>query len=868
MELDGERVISAHPDIGYLHSGFEKQGEHVRYKDFVPYTDRMDYISAMHNNLAYCLAVEKLLDVEIPFRAQAIRVMVAELQRIASHLVWLATHILDISGTGMSLLMYALREREMVLDIFEMVCGARMTTSYVRVGGLWKDMPPAFISKVQEFCDLFPSRLDDYERMLTKSVVSAQAAGRRRHAEQRGCAEPGRHRPAAARQRRLLRPAQAGSVLAATSTTTLTCRRRSGATSYGRYQVRMQEMRQSLRIIRQAMEDVKATEGQPWKTDDRKVALPPRAESGEQHGGGDPPLQAGHRGRPAAGRRGLLRPREPQGRAGLLHHLRRQRPSLPLRVRGPSFVNIFATNTMSSGQYLADLVADHRLDRYRAGRGGQVIRNDECRTINDESRTAFRIHHSSLIIHHSSFWFAMLTDATRNKIRELMARYPQPRSALGPALEAVQQQLGYVPDEAMAEVARLFDIDAAEVHAFVGFYNMLHQEPTGTYHVEVCTNVPCMLRGAGQCAEQLKQKLGVDYHQTTPDGLFTLDEMECLGSCGNAPMVAVTKKQADWSRYYEELNRPRRIDAMLDELRRLASVPAAQLPVPERRVPGEPGAASGERATGPYRHSHHPDTNNLLARIDNPDSHTLESYVANGGYEVAKATLAGKTSAEVVETVKAAGLRGRGGAGFPTGMKWSFLPDGRLPALPGGQRRRERAGHLQGPPAHRVRPAPADRGHHPGLLRDGGQPRLHLHPRRVFLRCAAAGRGHRRGSRQGLHRQGRFRQQDDLEIIVHRGAGAYICGEETALLTSLEGYRGHPRLKPPFPAVEGLYRKPTVVNNVETIAQVVPIVKNGAAWYRQWGTERSPGFALVCAERPGEASPASTSCPTTRRCAS
>ena len=167
-----------------------------------------------------------------------------------------------------------------------------------------------------------------------------------------------------------------------------------------------------------------------------------------------------------------------------------------------------------------------------------------------------------------------------------MARYPQPRSALGPALEAVQQQLGYVPDAAMAEVARLFGIDAAEVRAFVGFYHMLHQEPTSTYHVEVCTNVPCMLHGAGQCGEQLKQKLGIGYHETTADGMFTLGEMECLGACGTAPMVAVTKKQANWSRYYEELDSPERIDAMLDELRRLAGVPAEQLPVPERVVPG------------------------------------------------------------------------------------------------------------------------------------------------------------------------------------------------------------------------------------------------------------------------------------------
>jgi len=164
---------------------------------------------------------------------------------------------------------------------------------------------------------------------------------------------------------------------------------------------------------------------------------------------------------------------------------------------------------------------------------------------------------------------------------------------------------------------------------------MLHQEPTGAYHVEVCTNVPCMLRGAGQCAEQLKQKLGIDYHETTADGLFTLGEMECLGACGTAPMVSVTKRQADWMRYYEELDSPERIDAMLDELRRLAGVPAERLPAPERVVPGNTTANGRTANSGPYHHGHHPETNSLLARIDLLDSHSIAVYEANGGYEVA-----------------------------------------------------------------------------------------------------------------------------------------------------------------------------------------------------------------------------------------
>jgi NADH dehydrogenase I D subunit len=356
LELDGERVVSAHPDTGYLHSGFEKQGEHVRYKDFVPYTDRMDYTSAMCNNLGYCLAVEKLLDVEIPFRAQAIRVVVAELQRIAAHLIWLATHILDTSGTGMSLLMYALREREMILDIFEMICGARMTTSYVRIGGVWKDTPPAFINKVTEFIDLFPSRLDEYERMLTRSVVlrkRLEGVGplSKEDALSLGATGPLLRGSGVMYDLRKLAP------YSGYERYQFDVPLSDRGDSYGRYLVRVQEMRQSLRIIRQALEDVKATEGGPWKSNDRKVALPPREELESSMEAVIHHFKLVTEGlRPPAGEV-YFGHENPKGELGYYIVSDGSAKPYRLRVRGPSFVNIFATNTMASGQYLADLVA-------------------------------------------------------------------------------------------------------------------------------------------------------------------------------------------------------------------------------------------------------------------------------------------------------------------------------------------------------------------------------------------------------------------------------------------------------------------------------------------------------------------------------
>jgi NADH:ubiquinone oxidoreductase subunit D len=316
----------------------------------------MDYTSAMCNNLGYCLAVEKLLDVEIPFRAQTIRVVVAELQRIAAHLIWLATHILDTSGTGMSLLMYALREREMILDIFEMICGARMTTSYVRIGGLWKDTPPAFVGKVTEFIDLFPSRLDEYERMLTKSVVlrkRLEGVGMlsREDALSLGATGPLLRGSGVYYDLRKLAPYSGYERYDFDVPTS------DRGDSYGRYQVRVQEMRQSLLIIRQAMEDVKASEGQPWKSNDRKVALPPRAELESSMEAVIHHFKLVTEGlRPPAGEV-YFGHENPKGELGYYIVSDGSAKPYRLRVRGPSFVNIFATNTMASGQYLADLVA-------------------------------------------------------------------------------------------------------------------------------------------------------------------------------------------------------------------------------------------------------------------------------------------------------------------------------------------------------------------------------------------------------------------------------------------------------------------------------------------------------------------------------
>src|SRR6201988_2382752 len=169
LELDGETVVKAVPDLGYLHTGIEKSCEHKTYSQAITLTDRMDYLNPLGNNLVYCLAVEKLLGIEIPKRAQYIRVMMVELQRISSHLVWLGTHAIDMGA--MSVFLYCFREREEILKIFERFAGQRMMTSYIRIGGLALQTPAGWREQVRRFLDMMPARIDEYEALLTENRI-------------------------------------------------------------------------------------------------------------------------------------------------------------------------------------------------------------------------------------------------------------------------------------------------------------------------------------------------------------------------------------------------------------------------------------------------------------------------------------------------------------------------------------------------------------------------------------------------------------------------------------------------------------------------------------------------------------------------
>lgn len=354
VELDGESVVRVDPDLGYLHSGFEKTGENKRYKDFVYYSDRMDYLSAMLNNFGYVLTIEKLLGVEIPPRAQVIRILMTELQRIASHLFWLGTHVMDVSGTGMSVMMYVTRERERILDLFEMVCGARLTVSYIRLGGVYRDLPDAFLTNLADFLKAMPIRIDEYERMLTDSPlwdVRLKGVGVLSRDEVINMGLTGPMLRGSGVDWDLRRDMPYGGfenydfkVPVATE-----------GDCFARYIVRMEEMRQSLRIIEQA---VKNLPDGPFKTEDRKVALPPRAEL-------DVSMEALiHHFKLMT--EGLLVPpgmlyhaiESSKGELGYFVYADGSAKPYRLHVHGPSFNNLYAVDKMSRGGMLSDIVTN------------------------------------------------------------------------------------------------------------------------------------------------------------------------------------------------------------------------------------------------------------------------------------------------------------------------------------------------------------------------------------------------------------------------------------------------------------------------------------------------------------------------------
>jgi len=351
LEIDGETVVRMMPEIGYLHTGIEKTCEAKFYQQVVPLTDRIDYLCPLTNNLTYCLAVEKLLGLEIPPKAQWMRVLMNELTRINSHLVWLGTHAMDLGA--MTVFLYCFREREDVLRFFEMVSGQRMMTSYFRIGGLALEPPLGFFEKVKKFADRFPGNVDEYEGLLTGNpifMMRTKGVGRLSMEDAIALGASG--------------PTLRGSGV------DIDLRRDSPYTGYenfkfkvpvstegdvfARYVCRVQELRESIAIVQQALAGM--PEG-PVKADAPKVVLPDREKMKTQMEALIYHFKIITEGFSVPAGEVYQAVESPRGEMG--YYIVSDGTAKPYRVhmRGPSFANLQALSKMCEGQLIADVIA-------------------------------------------------------------------------------------------------------------------------------------------------------------------------------------------------------------------------------------------------------------------------------------------------------------------------------------------------------------------------------------------------------------------------------------------------------------------------------------------------------------------------------
>ena len=418
------------------------------------------------------------------------------------------------------------------------------------------------------------------------------------------------------------------------------------------------------------------------------------------------------------------------------------------------------------------------------------------------------------------------SEQTLNKFNEIVKKYPHSRSALLPTLYLAQEEFGYLSDEAIVYVADLLDLEPIEVYSTASYYVMYHREPVGRYILALCTNISCALCRSYYVMEHLKKKLEIDINETTSDKLFTLKNEECLAACGSGPAMLINQE------LFEYLT-PEKVDLIIDKLRAGATLESVR-----QEIQKTDGVSAQE--------IHQTNKEVLLKKVVGFNSSAkIETYIQQGGYEALKKTLSQYKPDEVIEIVKKSGLRGRGGAGFPTGMKWGFVPKN----IPKPKYMVCNADESE-PGTFKDRQI-LERDPH--LLIEGvaigsyaiGANKAFIYIRGEFPYAAVRMETAVEEAKQhGFLGKNILGSGYDLDMVVHVGAGAYECGEESALLDSLEGKRGEPRLRPPFPAVKGLYGCPTIINNVETLSSVPDIIKNGAEWYAAMGTEKNTGTRI------------------------
>jgi NADH:ubiquinone oxidoreductase subunit F (NADH-binding)/NADH:ubiquinone oxidoreductase subunit E len=419
---------------------------------------------------------------------------------------------------------------------------------------------------------------------------------------------------------------------------------------------------------------------------------------------------------------------------------------------------------------------------------------------------------------------ATLSPSQIADIKDICSRFSRIRGGLLPALHAIQSVCdNWLPKEALDMVSRGFDVPYAYLYGVLSFYTMYATQPRGKYIIRLCESPPCHIMGAENLTEVLEKELGIHAGQTTSDGFFTLEHTACLGVCEISPAMQINEVVHG------------RLTA--DRVKQILA---------DYRAGKAPDYRTIRRTTNPLGdYPASPDDLALLRNVDQIDPMSIDDYLAKGGYEGLKKALKNMTGDEVVEVVKASGLRGRGGAGFPTGLKWSFTRP--LPTFP------------------KYIVCNADEGE-PGTIKDryimeGDPHRLiegititgyavgastaYIYCRgEYYLSMLRLQNAIDQARAQGFLGDKILGSDFSFDIQIQTGGGSYVCGEETALIESIEGKRGYPRVKPPFPGQVGVWNKPTIVNNVESLSAVPDIIVKGAEWYAAKGTEDSKGTKI------------------------
>ncbi len=351
LELDGEEIVTCLPDVGYLHTGIEKTIESKTYEKAVTLTDRMDYLSPMSNNAVFSMAVEKLTGLDVPARAQAIRVICLELTRINSHLVWLGTHAMDLGA--MSVFLYCMREREFILDMFEMLSGQRMMSSYIRPGGVWRDLTPDFLPSLEKFLDYFPAKVDDYEALLTSNPIwidRTQGIGvvEPEEAIAMGMSGPSLRGSGVNWDIRKSMP------YSGYQQYEFNVPLGDHGDVYDRFYVRVLEMRESVKIIRQV---IKNLPGGAFRSNDRKYVPPPRAELGQSMEAVIHHFKLWTEGYSVPDEEVYAAIESPRGEIGCYLHGTGGTKPRRVHFKTPSFMHIGALGKLSQGHLIADLVA-------------------------------------------------------------------------------------------------------------------------------------------------------------------------------------------------------------------------------------------------------------------------------------------------------------------------------------------------------------------------------------------------------------------------------------------------------------------------------------------------------------------------------